>query len=104
MEAPWIKPLAAAVAPTRLVIAHAERYPPLLFDPPRAAAWVAGGCLIQVTAAALADPQSFGVIGMRERAGHFGGRLTIDSVPGQGTRVRLVMPWPEPPGPPAEPA
>jgi PAS domain S-box-containing protein len=43
-------------------------------------------------AAALADPQSFGVIGMRERAGHFGGTVTIDSAPGQGTRVRLVMP------------
>ena len=42
--------------------------------------------------AALADPHSFGVIGMRERAGHFGGRVTIDSAPGQGTRVRLVMP------------
>lgn len=42
--------------------------------------------------AALADPQSFGVLGMRERAGHFGGRLSIDSAPGQGTRVRLVMP------------
>lgn len=42
--------------------------------------------------AALADPHSFGVIGMRERAGHFGGRVTIDSAPGQGMRVRLVMP------------
>jgi signal transduction histidine kinase len=31
-------------------------------------------------------------MGMRERAGHFGGRLTVDSAPGQGTRVRLVMP------------
>lgn len=41
---------------------------------------------------ALADPQSFGVIGMRERASHFGGRVTIDSAPGLGTRVRLVMP------------
>jgi PAS domain S-box-containing protein len=41
---------------------------------------------------ALADPQSFGVLGMRERAGHLGGRLTIDSAPGQGTRARLVMP------------
>ncbi len=45
--------------------------------------------------AALADPQSFGVLGMRERAGHFGGRLSIDSAPGQGTRVRLVMPLSE---------
>jgi PAS domain S-box-containing protein len=43
-------------------------------------------------AAALADPQSFGVMGMRERAGHFGGRLSIEGAPGQGTRVRLVMP------------
>ena len=41
---------------------------------------------------ALADPQSFGVIGMRERASHFGGRVTIDSAPGLGTRVRLTMP------------
>ena len=41
---------------------------------------------------ALADPHSFGVIGMRERASHFGGRIHIDSAPGHGTRVRLVMP------------
>jgi len=45
-------------------------------------------------ASALSDPQSWGVIGMRERAGHFGGRVTIDSAPGQGTRVRLTMPLP----------
>ena len=42
--------------------------------------------------AALAHPQSFGVLGMRERASHFGGQVHIDSAPGQGTRVRLVMP------------
>jgi PAS domain S-box-containing protein len=47
-------------------------------------------------AEALADARSYGVMGMRERAAHFGGRLTIDSAPGQGTRVRLVMPLPEP--------
>ena len=41
---------------------------------------------------ALNAPDSWGVMGMRERAGHFGGRLTVDSAPGQGTRVRLVMP------------
>ena len=41
---------------------------------------------------ALADPHSFGVIGMRERASHFGGRIHIDSAPGHGTRVRLTMP------------
>lgn len=41
---------------------------------------------------ALADPRSYGVMGMRERAAQFGGRLGIDSVPGRGTTVRLVMP------------
>jgi PAS domain S-box-containing protein len=44
---------------------------------------------------ALAHPRSYGVLGMRERAGHFGGRLSIDSVPGHGTVVRLAMPLPE---------
>jgi PAS domain S-box-containing protein len=41
---------------------------------------------------ALSDPRSYGVMGMRERAAQFGGRLGIDSVPGRGTTVRLVMP------------
>jgi len=40
----------------------------------------------------LSDPRSWGVIGMRERAAQFGGTVTIDSAPGLGTRVRLVMP------------
>lgn len=44
---------------------------------------------------ALNHPRSWGVIGMRERAAQFGGRLTIDSAPGQGMRVRLVMPLPQ---------
>ena len=48
----------------------------------------AGGAPAQ----ALDDARSHGVVGMRERAGHFGGKLSIDSAPGQGTRVRLVMP------------
>ena len=42
---------------------------------------------------ALDHPRSYGVMGMRERAGHFGGRLRIDGVPGHGTTVRLVMPF-----------
>ena len=50
---------------------------------------------VGATPEALADPRSWGVIGMRERAGHFGGKLTIQSAPGQGTRVRLVMPLAE---------
>ena len=50
---------------------------------------------VGTTAASLDDPRSYGVMGMRERAAQFGGTLTIDSVPGLGTRVRLVMPLPE---------
>lgn len=45
--------------------------------------------------AALNGPHSHGVLGMRERAAHFGGRLSIDSTPGAGTRARLVMPLPD---------
>ena len=45
--------------------------------------------------AVLARPQSYGVLGMRERAGHFGGTLRIDTAPGRGTFVRLSMPLPE---------
>ncbi|UXH79143.1 sensor histidine kinase [Roseateles amylovorans] len=41
---------------------------------------------------AFNDPRSYGVLGMRERAAQFGGRLGIESVPGRGTTVRLVMP------------
>ncbi len=33
-----------------------------------------------------------GLVGMRERATMIGGRLTIDSVPGEGTTVRVVVP------------
>ncbi len=46
--------------------------------------------------AALDHPHSYGVMGMRERAGHHGGRLAIHSVPGAGTTVRLTMPLPAP--------
>ena len=42
--------------------------------------------------AAFDSPRAYGVLGMRERAGHHGGRIEIDSTPGQGTRVRLMMP------------
>lgn len=41
---------------------------------------------------ALNDARSYGVLGMRERAAHFGGRIGIESVAGRGTTVRLVMP------------
>ena len=42
----------------RLIAAHAERYPELLHDPALAERWVAAGCLLQVTAQALAEPWS----------------------------------------------
>jgi signal transduction histidine kinase len=51
---------------------------------------------IGAPAQALDDARSYGVMGMRERAAQFGGTLAIDSAPGLGTRVRLVMPLPEP--------
>lgn len=44
--------------------------------------------------AAFSHPRSYGVLGMRERAGHFGGSLQVTSAPGQGTCVRLTMPLP----------
>lgn len=47
---------------------------------------------VGATRDALSDPRSYGVLGMRERAAHFGGRLIINGVPGQGTLARLVMP------------
>jgi PAS domain S-box-containing protein len=50
---------------------------------------------IGADAAALARPHGHGVLGMRERAGHFGGTVSIDSAPGQGTSVRLTMPLPQ---------
>ena len=42
----------------------------------------------------VAAPNSFGVLGMRERAGHFGGTVTIRSAPQRGTRVLLTTPLP----------
>lgn len=41
---------------------------------------------------AFERPDAYGVMGMRERAGHHGGWLQISSEPGQGTRVILSMP------------
>ena len=55
---------------------------------------------VGASAEAIGHPGSYGVLGMRERAGHFGGgRIAIDSVPGGGTRVSLAMPFPPEPAP-----
>ena len=37
---------------------------------------------------------AYGVLGMRERARHFGGRIDIESAPGAGSRFSLEMPLP----------
>jgi PAS domain S-box-containing protein len=37
-------------------------------------------------------PTSYGVMGMRERARHFGGRVHVTSAPGQGTTFTLELP------------
>ncbi len=47
---------------------------------------------IGTTPEALADPQAWGVMGLRERAAHFGGRVGIETAPGRGTTVRLMLP------------
>ena len=44
---------------------------------------------------AFESAQAYGIMGMRERARHFGGAIDIDSAPGRGTRMRLSMPLPE---------
>lgn len=49
---------------------------------------------------ALDDRRSYGVMGMRERAAHFGGRLSIVGMPGHGTCAKLVMPMPDREAPP----
>lgn len=73
--------------------------------------WVEGGALgVQVEdtgagfdpEATLARPRSSGLAGMRERATLLGGRLSVESVPGRGTRVTAEFPLrdstPEKPG------
>jgi PAS domain S-box-containing protein len=47
---------------------------------------------VGISETALLDPKSLGLLGMKERAIAFGGRLNIIGKPGDGTRVILVMP------------
>lgn len=61
---------------------------------------------VGTTPEALADPQAWGVMGLRERAAHFGGRVGIETAPGRGTTVRLMLPLtaPDAPGAPGAPS
>lgn len=45
-----------------------------------------------IPAEKVADAQSLGLLGMRERAGQVGGRLIITGRPGEGTTVTLSLP------------
>jgi signal transduction histidine kinase len=41
------------------------------------------------TAAVSEDPMHYGLVGMRERMEHVGGRFLVESRPGQGTRIEV---------------
>jgi len=43
-------------------------------------------------ATAVDGQRGLGLIGMQERATMIGGRITLDSVPGEGTKIRVVVP------------
>lgn len=47
-------------------------------------------------AQAFEAADAYGVMGMRERARHFGGRIDIHSAPGRGTRMCLTLALPTP--------
>jgi signal transduction histidine kinase len=45
-----------------------------------------------ISAEALANPRSLGLLGMKERASLLGGEVTFESPPGGGTTVTLRVP------------
>jgi signal transduction histidine kinase len=46
-----------------------------------------------IDAAADGERKTFGLLGMRERAGMLGGELTVQSSPQAGTSVVMIVPW-----------
>jgi signal transduction histidine kinase len=49
-----------------------------------------------ITPEESADPGSLGLAGMRQRADALGGKVTIEGIPGEGTRVTTRIPRPRP--------
>ena len=45
-----------------------------------------------ITAAQIANPKSFGLLGIRERAQFLGGQVTFQGIPNQGTTVTVTIP------------
>ena len=43
-----------------------------------------------------------GLLGIEERVNHLGGRFTVDSTPGSGTSIEVVLPLRQPVAPPVE--
>ncbi|MBL9124963.1 MAG: hypothetical protein JNG90_15105 [Planctomycetaceae bacterium] len=54
--------------------------------------------------AGITQHEHYGLLGMRERASQIGAQLTVDSAPGQGTRVTVTLPSLPAVDPPAQPA
>lgn len=50
------------------------------------------GCGLDVPAVLAQSGQSLGLFGMHERAGYVQGELSLESGPGRGTRVKVVLP------------
>jgi len=70
-------------------------------DRARVTIWVQDGRVATVvedegrgfrTAQATTDGAGLGLVGMQERAVMLGGRVLVDSTPGEGTRVRIELP------------
>ena len=47
---------------------------------------------VKITQEEIDDKKSYGILGMKERALVFGGKLEIKSVEGQGTTIKVEIP------------
>jgi signal transduction histidine kinase len=46
-----------------------------------------------ITRGQIEDPQSLGLVEMRELALSFGGKISLDGIPGKGTTVSVEIPF-----------